>query len=103
MALSAPAANFPLVQNGCSAAFRPLARLLGRYVLAFTIAVVHVRIDLAGSRGMLFGGRALALRPLRLLLRGELGLLRAPGLPGLLGALYERASHRDLMKDVTWT
>jgi len=67
---------------------------MGCYVLAigFAIAsavaigaVVDVRIDLAGAGGVLLSSLALALRPLRVFLCGELGLLRAPGpFPGLL-------------------
>src|SRR5207244_3490867 len=56
----------------------------GRYVSAITCAiavgvVVDVRIDLAGSCGVLFGGRTFALGSFGVLLRGELGLFRAPG------------------------
>src|SRR5207237_4172315 len=57
------------------------AALARRYVLAIALAigvVVDVRIDLAGSRGVLFGGGAFALGPFSMLLRGELGLFRAP-------------------------
>ena len=63
------------------------AALRGRYV--FSIAsgvaisvVVDVRIDLARAGGVLFGGRAFALRSFGVLLRGELGLFCAPS-PGL--------------------
>jgi len=50
-----------------------------RCVVALAIGVVDVGIDLAGSRRLLFGGLAFALRPLGVLLRGEFRLLCAPG------------------------
>jgi len=58
------------------------AALTGRsFAIALAVAVgvvVDVGIDLAGAGGVLFGGRSLALRPLGVLLGGELGLLCAP-------------------------